>query len=290
MEPGLGFAITAAVVWGVYVFVLKHWFDSYPPAAFTVRVNLVALAWYLPVTVADRAVVASALADVTAIAAAVAGLTVGATAVAFVLFLRAIAAGDVSYVVPINKVVPLFVLPLEVGLLGQVLRPIQVLGVVVATLAVYVANYEPGGLLKPLSRLAQSRPAQLALASAAMYAVSDVGKRVLLQEFAVPETLWVPLLLSGVTLVLLPSAVRYPPTDGTAGRAKFVAAGGLVALGDHVTSLAFALLPASVASPVINTQAIVAVVLGGLLLGERHFGIRLVAALLAVGGVTLIAM
>jgi EamA domain-containing membrane protein RarD len=41
---------------------------------------------------------------------------------------------------------------------------------------------------------------------------------------------------------------------------------------------------------VINTQAIVAVVLGGVLLGERYFRVRLVAALLAVAGVTLIAL
>jgi drug/metabolite transporter (DMT)-like permease len=40
---------------------------------------------------------------------------------------------------------------------------------------------------------------------------------------------------------------------------------------------------------VINTQAIVAVVLGGVLLGERHFRLRLVAAVLAVVGVAMIA-
>jgi drug/metabolite transporter (DMT)-like permease len=72
--------------------------------------------------------------------------------------------------------------------------------------------------------------------------------------------------------------------------AKFLVAGALVAFGEHVTSLAFAVVPASVASPIINTQAIVAVVLGGLLLGERGFRTRLVASVLAVTGVTLIAV
>ncbi|MDZ5812307.1 EamA family transporter [Halorubrum sp. AD140] len=305
MELGLPFAIGAAVVWGVYIFVLKRSFSGYPPAGLTVLINAAAIAWFLPVTVATTDLggatlasdplgaperVARSLATVDPQAVAVVAGTATATAVAFVLFLRAIAGGDVSYVTPINKVVPMFVLPLEVLLLGEVLAPVQVAGVVVATAAVYVANYEPGSLLAPLVSAVHSRPAQLALVSAACYAVSDLGKRVALQELAIPGTLWVPLLLAGAGLVLLPAAVRTPPAVTRADAPKFLAAGALVALGEHLTTVAFASLPASVASPVINTQAIVAVVLGGVVLGERYFRVRLVAALLAVVGVGMIAL
>ena len=310
MELGLPFAIGAAIVWGVYIFVLKRSFSGYPPAGLTVLINAAAIAWFLPVTVATTdlgelglggadpagdpagtlvALVGSIAAVDPAIAAVVAG-TATATAAAFVLFLRAIAAGDVSYVTPINKVVPMFVLPLEVLLLGQVLTPIQVAGVVVATAAVYVANYEPGSLLAPIVSAVRSRPAQLALLSAACYALGDLGKRVALQELAIPGTLWVPLLIGGVGLVLLPAAIRNPPDVTRQDAPKFIAAGAVVALGEHLTTVAFAALPASIASPVINTQAIVAVVLGGVILGERYFRIRLVAALLAVIGVTMIAL
>lgn len=295
MEFGLGYAIVAALVWGVYIFLLKRLFDGYPPAALTILINLAAIAWYFPVVATGEGGVGAAAGAFGAFElaeAAITAVTVLATAGAFVLFLTAIADGEVSYVTPINKVVPMFVLPLEVLLLGQVLAPIQVVGVVVATLAVYVANYEPGGFLEPFRKAANSRPAQLALVSAMLYAVSDVGKRVALQELAIPERLWVPLLLAGVALVLLPSAVHNRP-DATRVRAdlsKFALAGALVATGEHVTTLAFALLPASIASPVINVQAVVAVILGGLLLGERYFRVRVVAAVLAVVGVTLIAM
>ena len=295
MDLGLGFALIAAVVWGVYIFRLKRLFDGYPAAALTVLINVAAVTWYLPVVLTGEGGARAAVDAAGAFGArelGVTAVTVVATAAAFVLFLRAIATGEVSYVTPINKVVPMFVLPMEVLLLGQVLAPIQVAGVVVATLAVYVANYEPGGFFEPFRKAARSRPAQLALVSAACYAVSDLGKRVALQELAIPERLWVPLLLLGVALVLLPGAIRTRP-DPERVRAdlpKFVLAGALVALGEHVTTLAFALLPASIASPVINTQAVVAVVLGGVLLGERYFRVRLVAAVLAVVGVTLIAM
>jgi drug/metabolite transporter (DMT)-like permease len=310
MELGLPFAVGAAIVWGSYIFVLKRSFAGYPPAGLTVLINAAAIAWFLPVTVATTDLgrlgvsgvaprsdpigtlvgLATAVASIDPVAVAVVAGTATATAAAFVVFLRAIDGGDVSYVTPINKVVPMFVLPLEVLLLGEVLAPIQVAGVVVATAAVYVANYEPGSLLAPLVSAVHSRPAQLALVSAACYALSDIGKRVALQELAIPGTLWVPMLLAGAGLVLLPAAIRNPPAVTRADAPKFVAVGALVALGEHLTTVAFASLPASVASPVINTQAIVAVLLGGIVLGERYFRIRLLAALLAVGGVTMIAL
>jgi drug/metabolite transporter (DMT)-like permease len=290
MDAGLGFALTAAFVWGIYIYALKRLFSGYPPAALTVLINAFALAWYLPITVTGTDFAASPHSGIGFAEIGIVTVTVVSTAVAFVLFLRAIADGDVSYVTPINKIVPMFVLPLEIVLLGQILTPLQVGGVVIATLAVYVANYDPGGFFRPFVKAARSRPAQLALVSAMCYAVSDLGKRVSLQELAIPETLWVPLLLSGVLLVLLPSALRNPPAGVRADVPKLALAGGMVAVGEHLTTLAFALLPASIASPVINTQAVVAVILGGVLLGERYFRVRLIAAVLAVVGVTLIAL
>lgn len=290
METGLGFAITAAFVWGVYIYLLKREFTGYPPAALVVTVNVFALAWYLPVLLTQTDFSGSALAEFGLTQLGGVAVTAGMTAAALVLFLRALAAGDVSYVTPINKTVPMFVLPMEIILLSEILSPIQVAGVVVTTFAVYVANYEGVGLFQPIRKAAHSRPAQLALVSAVCFAVGDLGKRVSLQELAIQETLWVPLLIGTITLFLLPSTVRNPPSGVRDDLPKFILAGLLVALGEHLTTVAFAVLPASIASPIINTQAIVAVILGGLLLAEGRFRTRLLAAVLAVVGVTLIAM
>lgn len=290
LEPGIVYSVLAAFIWGGYIFLLKRYFAGYPGAVITVVVNGFAILWYLPVTAVtmDAAAIPS-LGELGLYGVTVVVGTAVLVAIAFVLFVEALAEGDVSYVTPINKLAPVFVLPIEVILLNQFLGPLQVTGVVVATLAVYVANYRGGALADPLRRAASSRPAQLALVSAACYAASDVGKRVALQELAIPTTVWVPVLFAGSGLAVLPVALRrWKPIRGSLP--KFVAAGGVVALGEHVTSTAFNLVPASVASPIVNTQAIVAVVLGGVVLGERNFGIRLVAAVLAVAGVSLIAV
>ena len=292
MDLGIGFAIVAALVWGVYIFYLKQAFEGYSASTLTVLINGCALVWYVPVLgrslgVAGTLDALSAFALPQLGVLALTAVTIGAANVAF---LRALSIGDVSYVAPINKIVPVFVLPIEVLVLGQLLTPLQVAGVVVATAAVYVANFQGGSLAAPLVRVAQSRAAQLALLSAFCFAVSDVGKRVALQELAIPGTLWVPLLLVSVIVILAPIAPRSAPIDGRREAGKLFLAGGFVALGEHVTTLAFALIPASIASPIVNTQAIVAVLLGGIVLKERHFGIRVLAAILAAIGVTLIAL
>ncbi len=290
MSSGLGFAILAAFVWGGYIYALKRSFTSYPPAGLVVLANTFALAWYLPVIATTTEEIRQAVTQFGIAETGIVILTASMTAAAVILFLRALEAGEVSYVTPINKIVPVFVLPMEILILGQILTPLQVFGVVVATLAVYVANYEPGGFFRPFVKAAHSRPAQLALLSAVCFAVGDVGKRVALQDLAIAQHLWVPLLLVVIAVLLLPATVTNPPTVSRGDLPKFAVLGAFVAAGEHLTTLAFAALPASIASPIINTQAIIAVMLGGILLGEKHFRLRLFAAVLAVIGVGLLSL
>ena len=293
MDSGIAISIGAALVWGGYLFYLKCAFTDYPASLLTVCINGFALVWYLPVFLmgvgptAGRDVLATfGFAEIGIVA-----LTASMVAAAMVAFLGALAVGDVSYVAPISKIVPVFVLPIEIVVLGQALTPREVAGVVVATMAVYVANFRGGALLDPLRRARSSMAARLAILSAMAFAVSDVARRVSLQELAIPVGLWVPLLLGGVAVVLLPAAIRAEtPATLRADLPKFVAGGLFVAAGEGLTNTAFSLVPASIASPIINTQAVVAVVLGGLLLNEARFRLRLVAATLAVIGVTMIAL
>ncbi|SFR98295.1 Uncharacterized membrane protein [Halomicrobium zhouii] len=312
MSLGLLFAVVSAFLFGSYLFVIKRYFSAYPATVYVFLAFAFALGWYVPVALVtvDGSFFPAGFGRTGVLVLAA---TVGFTLVGNLTFFRAIAVGAVSYVAPISKVIPVFVLPLEVLLLDQYLSTLQVVGVVVATIAIYVANYRPGELLEPLQRAVSARPAQFALASAASFAVVDVGKRTLMQELSVPPQTFVVVLFATLTASLAPIAARNWPsaaldsssTAADGGTAtvtekvrvdvrgdlpKFAATGLLLATANHVAMYAFGALPASVASPIVNTQAVVAVVLGGLLLGEEHFRIRLVAAGLAVVGVTIIAL
>ena len=105
-------------------------------------------------------------------------LIVVANSLAYVAFIRAIDIGEISYVTPIGKIVPVFVLPMEILLLGELLTPLQLAGVALATVAVYVANFQGGAWIEPIRRAAHSRAAQFALLSTALFAIGDVGRRV----------------------------------------------------------------------------------------------------------------
>ncbi|MFB6222462.1 MAG: EamA family transporter [Haloarcula sp.] len=289
MNVGITYAVLSALLFGVFLFIMKRWFANYPSPVFLLITYLLALPAYLPVVLisdtpflpaANRATVLGSILVVTVV-----------TAAALLMLVRAIRIGEVSYVSPISKIVPVFVLPLEVGLLGQHLSALQVGGVVVATVAVYVANWQGTELLTPLKRALRSRPAQLALLSAATFSIVDVSKRVLMQELAIAPTTYLPVLFIGVVTLMAPFGLRYRWPDGWRHDLPlFVVAAMFVAYANHIALLSFQQLPASIVSPIVNGQAIVAVVLGAVLLDESHFRARLVAAALAIVGIAMISV
>ena len=93
-----------------------------------------------------------------------------------------------------------------------------------------------------------------------------------------------------MALLLAPLAALNWSGDVRGELPKFLGAGAFVALGEHATAVAFSLLPASIASPIINVQAVIALLLSGILLREEAFALRLLAAALAAHGVTLIGL
>jgi drug/metabolite transporter (DMT)-like permease len=284
---GIALALAGALVFGTYVFLVKYRFAHYPDSVYVVCVYAIATVLYAPVAVASDATVPT---DPYALAVLVGVNALGG--VAILAFFRALTLGDVSYVAPVSKVVPLFVLPIELALLpGTELGSLQIAGVLVVTVALYLANYQ-GDLLTPLRRAVTLRPGQLALASAAAFGVVDVGKRHLMGDLGVDPAAFVLVLFPVVAVMFAPLAARQWPED-VAVRDDLAALAALavfVAVGQHVVALAFVELAASVASPLVNAQAVVAVVLGGVVLNEPRFGARLAAAALAVGGVALIAL
>ena len=286
---GIAFALVAGGAWGVVLYASKRYFPGFHSATFMALAFGAAALWYAPVAVLagarnTRGLPTSAT-NVGVVLAAVGLLTLG-----LYLLFHAISIGDVSHVAPISKVTPVFVVPLEVAVLGEYLAPVAVAGVVVATVAVYLANYQGGALTVPIRRAVTARPAQLALASAMVLALLNVTQRYVLQELGVASTAWIGLKLAGAALLLAPAGWRHTNLATVHDALpKFLVLGSVLAFGEHFIGLAFATLPASVATPTVGIQSIVAVLLGGVLLGEEHFGVRLVAAVVALVGIAMIA-
>jgi drug/metabolite transporter (DMT)-like permease len=283
--------VAAALIFGIYLFVYKRSFDGLPSTVYVASVEMLGFVWYAVIAAltwpAGESLVPP---DLPTTAAVVLVGVCAALAAANLVSIRALKLGDVSYVAPLNKLAPAFVFPIELALLSASPAPIQVVGLALAVVAIYVANYEGGDFLTPFRRAASYRPAQLALAGAVLFALSDVGIRALLSRTGLAPQAVALATFVGVALAALPFAV--PRVDWSTLRPALpgiAALAGLFAVGVHLTTISFAVASASVVSPIVNTQAVVAVVLGGVVLREEGLARRLAAAVLAVGGVALIA-
>jgi drug/metabolite transporter (DMT)-like permease len=289
-ESGVAFALVAAVAWGLVLFGSKRYFSEFSSETFLSVAFAVAALWYAPVSVAAAVVGRGSATLSTEVVAVVLG-TIGLLTSAQYLTFKGIELGEVSYVSPITRVTPVFVVPIEIALLGEHLTPLQLAGVVVATVAVYVANYEGGGLLVPLRRAVTYTPGQLALGSALVLALLSVSQRYMLQELGVASTVWIGVKLAGAAVLLAPLGwVRAERRPIVAALPQFVVFGGVLAIAEHFIGRSFATLSASVAAPIISVQSIVAVLLGGLVLREANLRVRLLAAVTAIAGITLVAL
>jgi drug/metabolite transporter (DMT)-like permease len=291
IQAGVATALAAALVFGVYLYVYKRSFDALPATVYTAVNEVAGFLWYLPIAAltwpTGEAVVPAATTAADVLLLCGVGVAIAA---ANLVSVRAFKLGDVSYIAPLNKLVPVFVLPVELLVLRTELGALQVLGVLLAGVAIYVANYETASVLAPLRRVVAYRPAQLALLGAVLFAVADVGVRAVLLTTPLPAQTVALFSFVAVAAVALPLAlprVRWtrlrPALPGT------VALSAVFAVGVHLATVSFDAAPASVVSPLVNTQAVVAVLLGSVLLDEGLLGRRLTAAVVAVAGIALVA-
>lgn len=291
LQAGVIWSVAAALLLGVYLFVYKRSFDGLPSPVYVATVEILGFLWYALIAAAtwpasEPLVPPTFGTEEGLLLVGICGAIAGANLVS----MQAFKLGDVSYVAPLNKLAPAFVLPFEVALLAAAPSPLQTVGLALAVAAIYVANYEGGGLLMPFRRAADSLPARLALFGAVLFAVGDVGVRALLSGTDLTPQALALATFAGVAVVATPVASRQvrwtqlrPALPGIAALAALFAAG------IHLTTIAFNVAAASVVSPIVNTQAIVAVLLGGVVLGEKGLWRRLGAAVVAVSGVALIA-
>jgi drug/metabolite transporter (DMT)-like permease len=283
-------ALGAAIVFGLYLYLYKRSFDMLPATVFTAALETFGFGWYLIIAVVSWPTGVAFVPPEAGIADF--GLLLGTglvIAAANLVSVRAFKLGDVSYIAPLNKLVPIFVVPIELALLPVSLTGFQLAGIGLAGAAIYVANYEAGPLLDPVRRAARYRPAQLALLGAALFAVGDVSTRAVLTVTSFPAQTVALFSFAIVALVVIPLSIpRVDLEQLNATIPGLLGLSALFAVGVHLATISFAAAPASIASPLINTQAILAVLLGSLLLGEGQLGRRLTAAIVAIAGIVLV--
>jgi len=289
---GPALAVGSMLLFAGYTIGYKRHYDGLPALLYLGLVEGSAFCWYVLLGgLTGQGIPLPGSAAVAPRELALFGFVVAATVASAYAAVRALQVGEASYVTPLSRLAPPVVLALEVALVGASLGARQVAGLAAVTLGVYVLNYDGGRPLAPFRRVARSRPARLALASAVLVGAADVGRRVLLSSVAVAPRTLVAVTLAGLAGGTLPFGLRWwhrRPRRPLAW-AGLAALGLALAAGDHLAALALARTSASVVVPIISAQAVVVALVGGELLGERATGRRTLAAAVTAVGVVLVA-
>lgn len=229
------------------------------------------------------------------------------------LFLSALDAGELGVTYPLLTLTPLFVVPVELMLLGELPGPWGMVGVVLIVTGIYLLNFNQRhlGPLEPLRALARNPGARRALAVAVLWSVSGTLDRVGVLESS--PAFYGVALSGGLTVLFLPVIWirrRWGPATGpdaaTGARGTAEGAGGRTGPGGRALLLAihgflFAamfvvqmealnLALASYVLSIKRTGAILAVALGWLAFREAAFGPRVVGTAVTVAGVAVLVV
>jgi drug/metabolite transporter (DMT)-like permease len=213
----------------------------------------------------------------------------GVNALASTLIARAVHASDLSIVSPLQTLTPVFMIGTGFVFLGEMPRPLGVLGVAVVATGSYLLRLDTRRLswLEPIRALARDRGARLMLVVALIFAVSGAVDKVGVQ--ASTPFFWGFALNAVIAAVLLPLALlRGVPRPGN-WRAVGLA-GTLMAITIGAQMSALPLTLAAYVIAVKRTGVLFAVLSGGVVFGEPGIRTRLSGAAIMIAGVVLITL
>jgi drug/metabolite transporter (DMT)-like permease len=222
------------------------------------------------------------------------GVSLGVNVIAWPLFVRAVQISDISLVMPLVALTPVFVIGVEFVLLGELPSGTGLWGILLITLGAYVLNInrQTAGLLEPLTSLASDRGALYMLLVAALWSVSATVEKIAVGSSS-PDFYLTSLGLgfSLVFVVVLAFRVEAPLKNLRTHWLKLAGAGILTGL------MAVFQMRAIAETPLVNyvisikrAGMLVSVLAGWLIFGEENILFRAFGAVLMIAGVVLIRM
>jgi uncharacterized membrane protein len=232
--------------------------------------------------------------------------------VSFWLFMRSLRLTDLSIAYPLISLTPLVMVPVEFVLLGDLPGGRGMLGVVAIVAGVYVLNLSSGRTapLDPLRAVLRDRGALLALALAAVWAVTGVIDKIAIQHSS--PAFYAPLMSATIGLLFAPAAwrarrasaisdtadgdtnepdpTRFPTRTSRSSLLLFLLQGLFFAVMVVAQYEAIRLTLVSYVISIKRTGTLLGVVFGVLFLGERELGFRLTGAAVIVAGILLLAL
>jgi len=201
--------------------------------------------------------------------------------------------GEMSIVVPLQKLIPVFVAINAWLVLNESLTIANLTGIFILTAGSYIVLLKQGkSVLEPIHAFGSSTGAQMAVLSAVIYSFASIADRYAAQ--AIHPKIYAFLILLGMTISLTMYTLFLKRKnfdeackDVQRRPLKYVGVGFVVAGGFFSIMTAYSLAEATKVVPVIQIQVLINVVAGGYLFKEDNILRKLVGSLLIIGGVVL---
>jgi drug/metabolite transporter (DMT)-like permease len=209
------------------------------------------------------------------------------------LYFRALARGELSIVLPLASLSPLFALGTEYLMLGEVPTANGAVGVPLIVLGAYLlhGNSLRQGLIEPLRRLFADPGARMAIATAALWSVTAVADRGAV--LASSPAYYLSVFSVCYTAAFLPWLFwrRQASLRLAAKRPAVSASVGLAGAGMALCQMtALGLASAAVVIAVKRLAALFGIVMGGMWFQEQHLWTRAIAGGFMVAGAVVLAL
>lgn len=208
-------------------------------------------------------------------------------------FNTALKNGAISIVVPLSKLVPVFVAIIAWIALGESLTLLNTTGILIVTAGSYIVLLKQGEhILEPFKAFLSSIGAQMAVLSALMYSFASVADRYAAQNIHPPVYGFMILLSITLALTLYTSLFNRRKLVEAKQEAvdriwHYLGIGIVVAVGFYAIMTAYSLAEATKVVPVIQIQVLINVIAGGYLFQEDDILRKLLGSLMIIGGVVL---
>jgi len=204
--------------------------------------------------------------------------------------------GEISEVIPLTKLTPVFTAIFGVLILNEVMNIQRVSGILAVTLGSFIVLLKKGdSILKPLKRLKTEKAATLAFSSSIIYAFASIADKYTVETIH-PElyVFFIFVIMSGslTTYLGLKDKTKLIEAKNAFGKNRlwFGIVGILAASAYLSIFYAYSLAPASKVVPVLQIQVLASVAVGGYIFKEKDLLRKLIGSIVLIAGVILIAI
>ena len=283
-------ALISGIAFGANSLIGKYLLEDATDFTYTYLYSIIALLLYLPLFLYFITTLSLELVPLT-IAAVIASGTLNIFA--FLAFDEALKEAEISEVVPITRIQPVFVGILGFLLLSETLTALNIAGILTVTAGSYIALRHPKEpLITPLIKIRDSRAHQYAIASALLWSSISIIDRFATQQ--IPPELYTfmiyTIMVTGLSTNLLRDEKRKINAVKKAfnkDKLMYLLTGTTAVIGTLMIFTAFSKAAASKIIPIIQLQVLVSVIGGIIFFNEKGSKNKIIGSTILLIGIYL---